>query len=449
MNFGLISSRDAVIGRVKKVCTEFDYSLRHWQSLEEYYNDPEDCALILGSTVECAEPSAAAEYAQCISQLSPNSFIALVVEKTLREQDVVFVRKSGAGVVMPREEFEWTSKLEFVANQVIHARYIPIKAIDLVSETVLTFDVYHFLPQNEKFIAFLFSGNVLDAAKHERLRNVGEFYVRRDDATKFRQYVRETSKGATNQKIRECRSQFLMVISGFNDLVLNLTDRGGYASYEAGTKLLEDVSTLARELIECLRGVPNAWEVVDQMVLCASTSVERAPARAAYATLFGLAANFADLETVMVGSLLSDLGLLSFDPLLSEKIRNGNVETLAPDQASDYRVYPRKSLQVLLDRKLQITESMRVVICSKHERADGSGFPNRLKSERIPEECRFILLGDLFDIKTTLKLGQKRKPWDEAIQEILDDTNDIVKIFGPKFLPVVKTLKGTLRKPAP
>jgi HD-GYP domain-containing protein (c-di-GMP phosphodiesterase class II) len=146
----------------------------------------------------------------------------------------------------------------------------------------------------------------------------------------------------------------------------------------------------------------------------------------------------------MLGSLLSDLGLLSFDPPLSEKIRSGKLDELPADQSSDYRSYPRKSLQLLLDRKLQITEAMRTVICSKHERADGTGFPNRLKSERIPDECRYIFLGDLFDVKTAVKMGQKRKPKHEAFQEILNDTNDLLKVVGPKFLPVVNTLRRTL-----
>ena len=79
------------------------------------------------------------------------------------------------------------------------------------------------------------------------------------------------------------------------------------------------------------------------------------------------------------------------------------------------------------------------VVCSHHEKFDGSGYPHGLTAKDIPIEARIIAVADIFDALTTDRPYRLSKSRDETFSILkheaeegkLDDSIvDCMKIIG-------------------
>ena len=72
-----------------------------------------------------------------------------------------------------------------------------------------------------------------------------------------------------------------------------------------------------------------------------------------------------------------------------------------------------------------------------HERYDGSGYPDGLKGEEIPEEARIIAVADAYDAMTSLRTYHDVKPQEYARSEI---ANGRGTQFDPDFTDIMLEL---------
>ncbi|MDO8452942.1 MAG: response regulator [Sulfurimonas sp.] len=70
------------------------------------------------------------------------------------------------------------------------------------------------------------------------------------------------------------------------------------------------------------------------------------------------------------------------------------------------------------------------IILAHHEHYDGSGYPNALKGDAIPELAQIMIVADAFDAMTTSRIYKARKSIDTAIQELQT-------LSGTHFSPLV------------
>jgi len=442
-DLGIVSSNEKIHKLCREIATEYNYSVRTWKNLDEFVGGPEDCLYIVAEPANPDSASSITETAQAIKQLGNNPALACVIGRMKDADDLEFLRKSGANLIVLASEVETTSRIEFSITQTLSSSYHPIKATDLEPGVPLTFDLFHLMPQRRKFLPFAFVGDNLTADKVTKLHEIGEFYIRRQDVARFQQYVNALAQGSRQAFIRRSRAQFLMLASAYGDLVLNLTDRSGHASFQKGTEMFENVSRIADELLICLGSghkgnSSDMWEVINQSAIETFGSIERAPAVASYAALMGLTLNQGDLKNLMIGALMADVGLLFLAPSTCRKIRRGELATLKDDELKAYRQYPLSSLSAILERKIGLPEKLRTILTAKFECADGSGFPKGLKGGKIPIESQLIQLADMLDQRTRIQFGRPRIAMKDAWREIMAREMSEMKRFSPKLMEDVK-----------
>lgn len=116
-------------------------------------------------------------------------------------------------------------------------------------------------------------------------------------------------------------------------------------------------------------------------------------------------------ERVRIAGLFHDVGKLSIpDDIL-----------LKPDRLTDeeYQViksHPRNGVE-LLSVITQFRPILPAILCH-HERLDGSGYPEGLHGEEIPEEARIIAVADTFDAMTSDRLYRKATSFQQALDEL-------------------------------
>jgi putative nucleotidyltransferase with HDIG domain len=131
----------------------------------------------------------------------------------------------------------------------------------------------------------------------------------------------------------------------------------------------------------------------------------------------------ADLEMIEFAALLHDVGKIAVPDNILRK-----PEDLVSDEWNIIYLHPYHSAQIL--RPVEPLHKIIPWIYHHHERWDGTGYPDRLKGEAIPEGARIIAVVDAFNAITTNRPYHKALSEKQALREIAENA-------GKQFDPVI------------
>lgn len=101
-----------------------------------------------------------------------------------------------------------------------------------------------------------------------------------------------------------------------------------------------------------------------------------------------------DIETLRIAALLHDIGKIGTYDIILDK-----PEILTAEEFDLAKMHPVKGAEILMPVK-QLQDIL-PIIRSHHERIDGKGYPNGLKSDEIPLPAKIISVADSFDSMTS------------------------------------------------
>ncbi len=157
-----------------------------------------------------------------------------------------------------------------------------------------------------------------------------------------------------------------------------------------------------------------------------------------YTQALAMAVGIDEKEAAHMGlmSMLHDIGKLATPDAILKKPGK-----LTDEEWVIMREHPIAGVKILGNNPFY--EVAREISAGHHENFDGTGYPNKLKSEEIPLSARIVKLADVFDALTTKR--PYKEPWsmEDALENIeLNSTG----MFDPKLVAVFKELfeDGTL-----
>jgi len=438
----VIASPDESIFKVARlICQEFNFNFGSVEDVEAFADSDgliTDSKFIICSGVHAEHESEVAGQIQVIKQLSPQSYIVVVLSSKMTPENAEFVKKSGANLVIMENEIDTTSKLEFVVTQKLKASYLPVKVTELVQGTHIACSLFHLLPMNRKFLPVIQKNQEITEARLEKIKAVGEVYVRREDLAIYSQYTDSLGDPSAKGLARRCRAQFLNLTATYTDLVLMILDQSEVASFDLGRQLYSDCQRLATDLMTNLGAVGDAWEIVNHSAVGGFGSVERGPAIAAYAGLLSLQCDIGKPEEVMIAALLADVGLLELSPRVLRILRARQLDTLTGEDLQSYQHHPLVSLNRALARRLPMSEAVKAAIMASHERADGKGFPNRFRADKVPAAAQLIQLSELIDRASMVRMGETRPSIMDVKKQVLESEYQQRERFNLDLLAKVR-----------
>lgn len=431
---GVVSKDETIVKKIIETCKEFDYSYKFWPDLESFMDESPDCMVVITNASENKESKvAAAECAQVAKGICRSAFTVCIVDKAINKDDLPFLKKSGADLILLEDELTTTSKLEFLLTQELKARYYPVKVSELAVNTEISFHLYHLMPARGKFLPCAFPNTVLTADKMEKFSKVNELYIIRKEISAYKKYHEENVPQTLSGR---CRIRFLNLCASYSELVFLLTDQGESVSFEKGKNLLENCNKLCSELITSVSEFDNVWDIINNSAIGNMGSVERSTAIATYAAIFGMTMGLDQrIDEVMICSLIADLGLLFISPKTLKKIREST--HLTSEEKSDYESHPMASVRIALERKLPMPPVLRKIIEMTHERADKLGFPIKPCPQRIPLESELIQFCQEFDSGNLVKLGKIKKSSKDLRVEMITKELSSTR-YSPEFLQKLK-----------
>lgn len=424
LDLAIVSHDSNFRKRSESIAEFFKFHFETYQSDDDFFDGSKAYRNIVTVVLDCSHFEKANDVAglvQVAKQSSPKSFIIAVVNAKLTGEDARIIKTSGSSIVILENEYFATSKVEFILTQIIRAIYIPIKTVDLFEDSEPDFALYYLMPVNRKFLKVAKPGQTIRKDFLEKYKEVGDLYIERSAFKSWTEYSNSFPVHGSEGLLRSCRLKFIQLNQSFLNLVLLVADQSSGASFAYGRELYETCHSFATDLLNLLKSIDDPWMIISNSAIGDFGSVERSPAIASYAGLLSVQSHIGDPVEVMIGALLADVGYLDLNPVVTQKIRNSSPEVLDSAEILEYQKHPLFSLNQCLSRKLPLTETIKNIILQSHERVDQTGYPNKIRIDKITEESMLIRLCSELDSRSQIRMGEKRQDI-RAVKEQMSQT---------------------------
>lgn len=181
--------------------------------------------------------------------------------------------------------------------------------------------------------------------------------------------------------------------------------------------------SLEANLRQTIEGFAQALEESDRYTRGHSERVSQ------YARLIaaGLKLDEKKIETVVHSALMHDIGKIG---IRNEKLNRPG--KLTQEEMAMFRTHPAKGRRIL--EPIRFLRDLVSGCYCHHEAWDGSGYPQALTKDHIPEIGRIIAVADAYDAMTSDRAYRKALPHRIAIEELVRCTGtqfepEIVKVF--------------------
>ncbi|MEL5898186.1 diguanylate cyclase [Clostridium sporogenes] len=118
-----------------------------------------------------------------------------------------------------------------------------------------------------------------------------------------------------------------------------------------------------------------------------------------------------DKKIFIYGAYMHDIGKIN----ISREILNKKMP-LAKEEWEILKQHPVNGVEII--KPVSSLQSISDLILHHHERYDGKGYPDKLKGDNIPFLARALTVVDSFDAMTSNRPYNRRKTYEEAIEEL-------------------------------
>ena len=261
-------------------------------------------------------------------------------------------------------------------------RIVPIRKIKIGSRVLC--DIY-----SKNGSVMLRRGNIMTEAIMEKLESVGVNRVLVEAGTVELEddEPRKTplnNDGLPTDNIAQYRDDFLLKkeFEQGKDALLDKDIDGAQDVAKGIAGKIQTSGSIKKELDELKYGTEGVvTHSLNTVVLAGAIGIEN-----------GFAPK--DIEQLVIGGMLHDIGKLYIDPeILNKKGR------LTEKEYEIMKTHAEECYKKLCDNK-GVTQKVRFMAFQHHENNDGTGYPKRLKGEQILWEARILHVVDVYEAMT-------------------------------------------------
>jgi putative nucleotidyltransferase with HDIG domain len=160
--------------------------------------------------------------------------------------------------------------------------------------------------------------------------------------------------------------------------------------------------------------IPSLMKHIDKLKYTKTARGEHCINTAKYARGMAAVLNFPkeNVDFIYKSALVHDIGYLLLD-----KDKLADIETkkdINEAEIAFIRSHPKKGLEYFKNLKIKLPKQMADGIISHHERNDGSGYPQGLRGDEIPEVAKIVGIADAFDALTASRVFRDKMSFHAA-----------------------------------
>lgn len=267
----------------------------------------------------------------------------------------------------------------------------------------LPFDVYVYLPRNDKVIRYGRQGAPIEKRLLEKFGGEiksSPLYVQKGDLCRYQNFYADKladihkSAATPNQQKEYLRRELSQLMGGlFRNDELSATE---------GQAMLDVVRNTVKDYLQKSSSQKEIFDRIYSLTSECSSNFNHATNTAMYGALFAMLMGYTNSLDFVMGGLLHDVGLSMIDPEIVAK----KVEDMTADEFEKYKMHPICSVDILSRKKIPANSLVLKMILQHHEMPDGSGFPNGDAGADLHEFSAITSMADLFDDLTSIQPGQ-------------------------------------------
>ncbi len=286
------------------------------------------------------------------------------------------------------------------------------------SGNLAIFDYYLRLKENH-FVKIVKRGENIDPNRIKKLQQGGvkQFFFLTKERRNYINYMNEILKTSltTTADLKVALHQ----VSNVSDILMEEIHSRGLKP-----ELVEEGKSLSNNLFSMIKGDNNLRSINNYFTELGVEKLTHSFLTSFFTAIICKNLDWAGpktIETVVMGALIHDIGLLKLPP----EIRNKNPEKMTAKEFELYQDHPRLGANMLLQVP-HLNPQIVQIVYQHHENNTGSGYPNELSSLKIYPLAKIIALADEVAESVSLNLVS---PLD-AVKMLLRDRDKLIN-FDP------------------
>ncbi|MFN2435919.1 MAG: HD-GYP domain-containing protein [Desulfotignum sp.] len=202
---------------------------------------------------------------------------------------------------------------------------------------------------------------------------------------------------------------------------------------EQGAIALEKTMGHDRQILEIYRKIVEGFALAIEARDRVTHGHSRRVATLSRLTARQMALDESMVKTIFHAGILHDIGKIGIRDTVLERLGH-----LTPKEMDQIRQHPVLGADILLP--LTFFSEIAPMIRHHHERFDGTGYPDRIKGEKIPLGARILAVCDVFETMTAGRPGMPPKDLPSAIAQL---KHGVGTLFDPA---VVQAFFATIQE---
>jgi HD-GYP domain-containing protein (c-di-GMP phosphodiesterase class II) len=280
-------------------------------------------------------------------------------------------------------------------------KYLPIQSFDIEANSIINFDLYVNLPLNNKYILYRKKGDCLESGQLKKLTagfNVRNFFIQREDYQEFVKYVAGRLKNLVGCEDNEINRRLLQTSA--KSILTSTFKAEDSATAEA---LLANLNDITATIIESILETTNLYKKKTFQRLAAlaenGTHFQKHPVNvASFAVLIALGIGYSTekiLADLAMAALLHDVGLTRLSPQVIAKAHTPRL--LNAREREMLYDHPQWAIEILAERKIELSKMAELIILQHHEEFNGFGYPKGLRGFNLNQFAQILKVADELD----------------------------------------------------
>ncbi|MBF0314981.1 MAG: HD domain-containing protein [Oligoflexia bacterium] len=318
------------------------------------------------------------------------------------------------------------------------SKYKQIQLLDILPNQILAFDIYLYLPANDKYVHYIRAHDVLTNDQLQRLKfnKIKELFILKSDLEKYNDYVSSNIRSLLSTEDGKLKKQ---AVKSAAELIINsvemLSSDGNIIEWN--NNCIELTKTVIDDIVQT-DDISVAYDKISDYLSATPTLANHSLIVSSLGVIVAMSlGNSAPrtLTEIAYGGLVHDIGLGSLPAKIAEKYLNR--EEMSVVEIALLKEHPRKGVNVLqkIIKSRNITDNVLKIVLEHHENVSGHGYPQGLAFDELSYLPKIISIADKVALEM-LSIGTGEISLRYIILKIMREQGP-KEIFDQKMLRVL------------
>ena len=359
--------------------------------------------LIILDLSNISEKQLALEMIFALKAMVPHSYYTALMKDASDVEYCQRLKEAGVEHFQAVDEVVGSMKLDFLLLQQFFLQYHPIELRDLFPGTEITFNAFHFMALNNKYLPVIFERIVLSDKKFKRLEKVSQIYIQSQGLQAYQEYIEAYYDSFATGLQKRIKAAFLQVVYAYSQVRSLLMNGESMAVSRASSE------ATSQKLAELLGFCESRHMFLINYIKSSSEPFYN------YLQLFqnhGLSSFDRGLFIAGLASFLSEMSGVGQPGVILKSSLVACSGLMFTDQKTYLKWHDQLESQWTHEDRVQFTDALKIsgevgrlnladfggpmakTVSHMFERFDGKGVPDKISGEKIPLETSIIQLAD-------------------------------------------------------